>query len=306
MKLSLLAIAVATVSSVEGTMEAAWKNHFDAFGGQNVSQILLDYTNASEIRVYSTKDESLQVFEGISGAKTLFTSLFEKMTDLSTLKAPLEQVDADGNMVLLGWECPSSGYESATDTFYFEGDKILRQNVVVYDSSSDVASNKTQGGSSSGIVKAAWDNHFAAFGDKDVDKILLDYTDSSIINVYDAKTEQVETYEGVEGARTLFTKLFSDLNDMSTLKAPVIEVQDAPGNMVFLVWECPSSGFEKVTDTFLFNGNKIERQNVVVFSKDDPVDPVDPIEPSTTGAASSSQQLSLVVFAMSMLFSMVH
>jgi len=51
--------------------------------------------------------------------------------------------------------------------------------------------------------------------------------------------------------------------------APLIEVQEDPANMVFLVWECPSSkGYTKVTDTFIFKGDKILRQNIVVFNNE--------------------------------------
>ena len=37
-------------------------------------------------------------------------------------------------------------------------------------------------------VQAAWDNHFAAFGAQDVDKIMLDYTDQSVLKAWDHRT----------------------------------------------------------------------------------------------------------------------
>ena len=113
-------------------------------------------------------------------------------------------------------------------------------------------------------VQAAWDNHFSAFGEQNVDKILLDYTEESEILIWDTAAEKTTKFKGLEGAKTCFTQLFGALSDLSTLKAPLVEVQEDPG-MVFLVWECPGCGYQKVTDTFLFKGNKILRQNIVVF-----------------------------------------
>ena len=114
-------------------------------------------------------------------------------------------------------------------------------------------------------VQAAWDNHFSAFGEQNVEKILLDYTEESEILIWDTKAEKTTRFKGLEGAKTCFTNLFGALSDLSTLKAPLVEVQEDPG-MVFLVWECPGCGYKKVTDTFLFKGNKILRQNIVVFN----------------------------------------
>ena len=112
-------------------------------------------------------------------------------------------------------------------------------------------------------VQAAWDNHFSAFGEQNVEKILLDYRESEIL-IWDTKEEKTTKFKGLDGAKTCFTNLFGALSDLSTLKAPLVEVQEDPG-MVFLVWECPGCGYKKVTDTFLFKGNKILRQNIELF-----------------------------------------
>ena len=116
-----------------------------------------------------------------------------------------------------------------------------------------------------GTVRAAWDNHFSAFGGQDLEKILLDYNEESEIIVWDTKTGSRSDFKGVAQVKDLFTGLFAKLSDLSTLNAPLIEVQES-SSMVFLVWECPGCGYEKVTDTFIFKGDKILRQNIVVFS----------------------------------------
>eukprot|EP00904_Undaria_pinnatifida_P007658 jgi/Undpi1/4021/HiC_scaffold_16.g07388.m1 len=116
-------------------------------------------------------------------------------------------------------------------------------------------------------VQAAWDNHLVAFGGKDVAKILLDYDENSEIITYDQKTNEQQTYKGVEGARTLFTGLFQTLSDMSDLSAPLVDVSEEK-KMVFIVWRCLASGIVDAVDTFLFGDNKkILRHNVAFRTK---------------------------------------
>eukprot|EP00903_Cladosiphon_okamuranus_P006425 g6287.t1 len=112
-------------------------------------------------------------------------------------------------------------------------------------------------------VQDVWDNHFAAFGGKDLEKIMLDYDDNSVITTYDQTSGKKEVFKGEEGARTLFTGLFEAMSDQSDLAAPMIDVDEA-SKLIFLIWRCPASGFLDATDTFLINGetSKIYRQNV--------------------------------------------
>lgn len=114
-------------------------------------------------------------------------------------------------------------------------------------------------------VQAAWDNHFDAFGKQDLEKILLDYDESSVLRLWTSDGGEKVEFVGLAAIRGAFTQLFKDLPDLSTLEAPVVDV-DAAGNQVFLVWRCPGCGFENVTDTFIFGPDfKIKRQNVVII-----------------------------------------
>merc|ERR1712129_596821 len=65
------------------SVEEAWKHHFDAFGAQNVTNILLDYSESSVIRVWN--GESQEKYIGVSGAKGFFTELFADLKDTTTL-----------------------------------------------------------------------------------------------------------------------------------------------------------------------------------------------------------------------------
>merc|ERR1711924_55394 len=92
------------------------------------------------------------------------------------------------------------------------------------------------------------DNHFGAFGAQDVDKILLDYTEKSVIKVYNQVTDELVEFKGLKAVKECFTGLFKALSDLSGLAAPAIRVEEATedkAGMVFLVWRCPSSGIAK-------------------------------------------------------------
>ena len=93
----------------------------------------------------------------------------------------------------------------------------------------------------------------------------MDYTEESQVIVWDTAKGTRADFKGLSQVSDLFTNLFKDLSDLSTLAAPLIEVQEDVGQ-VMLVWECPGCGFSKVTDTFIFKGDKILRQNIVVFN----------------------------------------
>ena len=92
-----------------------------------------------------------------------------------------------------------------------------------------------------GYTQASWDNHAAAFGAMDVDKILLDYTEDSVIIVSDftsgvAQTVGCGTAEDVTAclrdvdATALTQAIFSQPGAFFGLPpiGPVIEEQTLP------------------------------------------------------------------------------
>jgi len=247
------------------SIQEAWDNHFAAFGAQDLDKILLDYTEDSVARVYNNVSGETQEFKGLFGIRTMFVGLFADLSDLSTLAAPVIQVEENAKQVFLVWKCPGVGYETATDTFIFTNDKkfkIARQNIVITKREA-----KDNNGYKPKSVQEAWDNHFAAFGAQDVDKILLDYDDNSVARVYNNVTQETTYFKGTDKIREMFVGLFGDLSDLSTLAAPVVDVEEDAGQ-VFLVWKCPGVGFETATDTFIFGKDyKIKRQNIVVTKK---------------------------------------
>ena len=205
------------------------------------------------------------------GAKECFTGLFAALSDLSGLAAPEIHVE-EGNpkAVFLIWRCPSSGFVHCTDTFLFnDAGKIVRQTVCILNEGAPAGKAPLCTEPQGGPVQASWDNHFAAVGAQDVDKILLDYTEKSTIKVYNQVTDELVEFKGLKAVKECFTSLFKDLSDLSGLAPPAIRVEEATegkAGMGFLVWRCPSSGYNHATDTFLFDAaGKIAKQNVVIM-----------------------------------------
>jgi len=257
--------------TVEAVVQPAWDNHAEAFGTKDLSKVLLDYCEQSKIIVYNWHDNTETEYNGMAGAKECFTGLFGALTDMSGLEVPQAIVE-EGNpkQVFLIWRCPTSGFTHATDTFLFDdAGKIVRQTVVIYNEGAPAGKAPLCTEPQGGPVQASWDNHFAAFGAQDVDKVLKDYTEKSVIKVYNQVTDELVEFKGLKGVKECFTGLFKDLSDLSGLAAPAIRVEEATegkAGMVFLVWRCPSSGYNHATDTFLFDAaGKIAKQNVVIM-----------------------------------------
>ena len=118
------------------------------------------------------------------------------------------------------------------------------------------------------MIQPAWDNHFSAFGEQDLAKIMLDYNEDSVISVHDIATGANSQHSGMVAIEAMFAGLFAELDDLSELSAPVVKVEEGPAEQVFLVWACPSSGITQATDTFAFDSaGTIIRQNIVVWRK---------------------------------------
>ena len=88
---------------------------------------------------------------------------------------------------------------------------------------------------------------------------MLDYTEDSVMRLHDFTKGEKSEHKGLVAIRAVFDGLFKQLSDLSTLEAPVVDVEENPG-MVFLIWKCPGCGVLNATDTFVFDKNhKIAR-----------------------------------------------
>jgi len=153
--------------------------------------------------------------------------------------------------------------------------KVKKQNIVVTEPHAECKDTVAPPDApAENPITKGWVNHFAAFGDKDVPKIMLDYTADSIIRIWDNTGSVYSAHEGLAEIEAMFTGLFAAIvaadngdgtDDSEGIKVPLISVTPQY-NSVFLVWESFSN--PKATDTFIFDDDgKIIRQNIVTNSK---------------------------------------
>lgn len=269
---ALSALALSNAESYDPlSTQEAWDNHFSAFGEQNVEQIAKDYNDQSSVKVYDYCTDATSEYNGQREVSALFEGLFAQLSDTSDLTVPA--LDVYENGVFLVWSAAASGFTQVTDTFIFDAatHAILQQNIVVYSAACDISGRRLQ------TLDGSWDNHFAAFGAQDLPRIIEDYTDASTIAVYNFHNNDMTYFTGLAAIESLFTGLFADLTDLTSLTAPVVDTAAVPIENTFLVWKCPDcspaapGSYALVTDTFVYgtpnaaNGPAITRQNIVVF-----------------------------------------
>jgi len=168
--------------------EAAWANHFDAFGMGVAAQddedptngntaaldkIMLDYDDESVVRLYdySAADPKLSTYSNRAEIRAMFDGLFPALKGCNgdgdtQLKAKVD-VDEAGGQVFLVWSCEATSFYRATDTFIFEGVTIRNQNIVVAKTASLAANSLVQFRRLQEYnpqnVADAWANHADAF-----------------------------------------------------------------------------------------------------------------------------------------------
>jgi len=280
------------------SVREAWENHFKHFAAFDEEKILGDYDADSVVAVYNDfcSNESFQLvseYKGLTAIKGMFTVLFDTLgRDLANVGlanftsgggvnphcepnlASETTVDANSN-VLLVWSAAGQGITYATDTFTWKtGYKVVKQNIVVTEPSAACGATVAPPEGAAGAITAAWDNHFGAFGSKNVTQIMMDYTAASIIRVWDNSLNVYSSHAGLGAIETMFTDLFAAITAGATtpgdpategITVPLISVTPQYKS-VFLVWT--SNSHPKATDTFLFDdAGKITRQNIVTNTK---------------------------------------
>lgn len=299
------------------TVQLVWDNHFGAFGGFNVPQIMEDYDDDSIIKIWNdkcfvaddgAKRNGLKLHKGKAAIQKFFEDLFKqldnKLDNVNTIGPVITKAGENGNPVVkeitgdkvadgnvfLTWRTGNLGAKAidlATDTFSFKkaGDRYMidLQTIVVSEPNGACASggDKPDDPPADNPLFKGWDNHFKAFGAKNVADIMKDYDENSIVQVYDnrdtiARTEAYAEFKGIAPITQMFTDLFKEIGDAGDNVAVGLLEIDTSTNSVFLGWR--SNSHPKATDTFIFDGDKIRRQTIVVTTK----------EPTTTAAGTTA------------------
>ncbi|WP_410766304.1 nuclear transport factor 2 family protein [Haloferax sp. DFSO60] len=103
-------------------------------------------------------------------------------------------------------------------------------------------------------TQAVLEHHLTAFGGGDMDEILADYDDTSVIITPD------ETYRGMDEIPNFFEGLFADFAQEGAEAS--IDLQKVEGDIAYITWhgETPDNVYEFCTDTFVVEDGVITTQ----------------------------------------------
>lgn len=103
-------------------------------------------------------------------------------------------------------------------------------------------------------TESVLEHHLDAFGNQELDEVMIDYADDSVV------VTNLGTFRGLDGIEGLFADLFEEFSQEGT----TIEVEDTivEGDFAYLLWhgETPDNVYEFCTDTFYIPDGTIEFQ----------------------------------------------
>lgn len=109
-------------------------------------------------------------------------------------------------------------------------------------------------------AESVLNHHLEGFSAGDVDKVMKDYTEDSILIMPDA------TYKGLDAIRAVFADLFSGLFKPGTYEFNMdrTEISD---DVAYIIWHSTNAGADvKVgSDTFIVRNDKIDLQTFAAF-----------------------------------------
>lgn len=106
------------------------------------------------------------------------------------------------------------------------------------------------------MSKSILDHHLGAFGARDVDAILQDYTEDSTIII------PKSVIKGLDKIRELYVNLTQNIVPQGSDFELVEKVVE--GNIAYLIWNAESDRYKIpfASDTFIFENGKIKLQTV--------------------------------------------
>lgn len=103
-------------------------------------------------------------------------------------------------------------------------------------------------------TESVLDHHLDAFADQDLDAVMDDYAEESVV------VTNMGTHRGLDEIEGLFSNLFAEFSQPGS----EIEVtqKEIEGDVAYIVWhgETPENDYEFATDTFLIRDGIIETQ----------------------------------------------
>lgn len=282
------------------TVADGWEHHWNAFVARDLNRVMYDYDTDSVLQVYNDACSPgvMQEYNGDGQIRGFFSELFTTLTTAPVSMPAFSDVvtnptidnaaigdSFDAANVFLVWNAPDHGIDKAADTSIWRQVgplpgyvtaivKIKKQNIVLTQTCPDSPGETPAAPQydNTSAVAQGWSNHFTAFNDQNLAKILMDYTESSTVQVWSWGMGDglgYASYAGIDEIGVMFDALWTAWNanlvDGSVgLEFPVgfprVEVDF---KSVFLVWM--SNSHPKAAETFLFDDmGKILRQTIVV------------------------------------------
>ena len=105
-----------------------------------------------------------------------------------------------------------------------------------------------------GGVEAVLDHHWTAFTTQDLEMVMEDYEEESVV------ITNMGTFRGLAEIEELFSTVFEEFaQDGSTTQ---LEQQEIEGDTAYIVWsgETPDNSYEFATDTFQIRDGVVETQ----------------------------------------------
>ena len=102
-----------------------------------------------------------------------------------------------------------------------------------------------------------FDNHFEAFGEQSLEKIMLDYTEASVVEVFNWSSGELETKTGRTEISEMFAGFWAGMapGGWGKMEAPVRKARDEPVRCGFLIWSAPENKIALAQDTFIYSKN---------------------------------------------------
>jgi len=107
--------------------------------------------------------------------------------------------------------------------------------------------------SDAATTESVLEHHLAAFGDQDMEEILADYTEASVV------VTDTDTYHGLEEIATLFEAFFAEFSQPHEFE---MDAQTVEGDVAHIVWHADTveQAYEHAVDTFVVRDGVIETQ----------------------------------------------
>jgi len=267
-----LLLQVASASE-DGPLHKSLAHHNEAFGALDVNKILLDFTNSSVLKIFNEADGSLETWTGLAELHTGFTGLLSKFTDMSDVTVPVSIIEENTpqgpGMAYTAGSNKASGFEFFHDVFVADVDgKLFRQDAFIHYVAPLAVKGAAEAPGVSGPVHESIAHHNSAFGKLDVEEILLDFTNDSILRIFNQADGSLETWKGMAELKVGFTGLLKKFTNMSDVTVPVSVIEESspqgPGG-AFTAGSNKASGFRFFSDAFIADANgKLFRQNAFI------------------------------------------